>query len=68
MIHGGDTNMQIIISFMVGILIGISFIGLYTGITYDPTHGVVNKAMADCEASLPRNQHCYIIAVPPDKD
>ena len=68
MIHGGDMNMPLIISCWIGILIGVASTGLYQSINYNPTLDMVNKAMTDCEASLPRNQHCYIIAVPPDKD
>jgi hypothetical protein len=60
--------MPVIISFLTGIVIGVITTGLYTGIAYDPTLNLVKKAVADCEKSLPRDQHCYIIAVPPDKD
>ena len=28
----------------------------------------IERAKNDCERSLPRDQHCYIIAVPPSKD
>ena len=34
----------------------------------DATSFSVQKAKEECEKSLPRDQHCYIIAVPPNKD
>jgi len=34
----------------------------------DSTTRRVNEMVKECEKSLPRDQHCYIIAVPPDKD
>jgi galactitol-specific phosphotransferase system IIC component len=34
----------------------------------DNTTRQVNEMVKECEKSLPRNDHCYIIAVPPDKD
>ena len=65
MILGGNMNLG---SFLVGLGSGWITAAMVMGMTYDPVHGMVNKAMADCEASLPRNEHCYIIAVPPSKD
>jgi hypothetical protein len=29
---------------------------------------IVENALKECEKSLPRDQHCTIIAVPPSKD
>ena len=75
MIHGGDMKSFMpammttsLIAYLIGFLIGL-FLGDYIcSSQHGDTLKMVNKAMIDCEASLPRNQHCYIIAVPPDKD
>ena len=72
MIHGGDMKLNLVITVLIAYLIGF-LLGLFLGdYICSSQHGdtlkMVNKAMIDCEASLPRNEHCYIIAVPPDKD
>jgi hypothetical protein len=68
MIHGGDMNMQTILTFMIGLLVGVSLTATVAVLTDNPTLETVNKAVTDCEKSLPRDQRCYIIAVPPSKD
>ena len=72
MIHGGDMKLNLFITFLIANLIGFllgSFVGDYIcSSQHGDTLKTVNKAIADCEASLPRNQRCYIIAVPPSKD
>jgi hypothetical protein len=67
-IRGGDMNMQTILTFMIGLLVGVSLTATVAVLTDNPTLETVNKAMTDCEKSLPRDQHCYIIAVPPSLD
>ena len=62
MIHGGDMQ-YLIIGTIGGILISAVVINFS-----DNTTRQVNEMVKECEKSLPRNQHCYIIAVPPDKD
>jgi hypothetical protein len=68
MIHGG--NMKMFLSFIAGLIISF-IIGLISSSIWwnsDDTLTMANKALADCERSLPRDQQCYIIAVPPSKD
>lgn len=62
MIHGGDMQ-NLIIGTIGGILISAVVINFS-----DNTTRRVNEMVKECEKSLPRNDHCYIIAVPPDKD
>jgi len=62
MIHGG--NMKYLIGGTIGgILISAALINFS-----DSTTKRVTEMVKECEKSLPRDQHCYIIAVPPDKD
>lgn len=51
--------------------------GLFTGIfivvglqsASDTSYkNIVENNLKQCEKNLPRNEHCYIIAVPPSKD
>ena len=60
--------MKFIIPGFIGFYFGVVFSFFITSTTFDPSRGMVNKALADCESSLPRNGHCYIIAVPASKD
>ena len=62
MIHGGNMR-NLIIGTIGGILISAIVINFS-----DNTTRQVNEMIKECEKSLPRNDHCYIIAVPPDKD
>jgi len=65
MIRGGNVN--IIIGIMIGIMITISWIVLSpTG--YFANGKIMDIELMECEKDLPRNQRCYIIAVPPSKD
>jgi len=43
-----------------------TFIGALFG--YNAGAYTANKAIAECEKTLPRNVHCTIIAVPVDKN
>ena len=52
---------------MVGFVLGNIVLSLIIWAS-DATSFSVQKAKEDCEKSLPRDQHCYIIAVPPNKD
>ena len=55
------------VSIIAGLAIGVIISCLVY--LYSDT-GLLNiqKAKAECEKSLPRDQECYIIAVPPSKD
>lgn len=52
----------------LGALIGL--VALAAVIDLSPTShkNIVETAIKDCEKSLPRDQHCKIIALPIDKD
>lgn len=68
-IRGGDMN-NVERTFYVmlsGVFIGMalsSLVYLYS----DNVSLKIQKAKTECERSLPRDQECYIIAVPPDRD
>ena len=52
----------ILLAASIGSLMGFSIIGLGDSIL---GHGIVDlKLISECEKSLPRNQHCKLIAVP----
>jgi hypothetical protein len=54
--------------FIFGIITGIALVGVIQTFNPDSAVNIVSKAMAQCEKSLPRDQKCVIIAVPPSKD
>jgi len=51
-----------------GFFFGILFGGLFQAVNPSSWVNIVNKAMTECEKSLPRDQKCVIIAVPPSRD
>lgn len=57
-----------VFGFFFGILFGVVLVGLIQTFNPDSSVNIVSKAMAQCEKSLPRDQKCVIIAVPPSKD
>ena len=54
--------------FFFGILFGVVLVGLIQSVNPSASVNIVSKAMEECEKSLPRDQKCVIIAVPPSKD
>ena len=62
MIHGGDMQ-----NLLIGTLVGIFLCVIIINFS-DNTTRQVNEMVKECEKHLPRNEHCYIIAVPPSKD
>lgn len=54
--------------FFFGILFGVTLAGLFQAVNPSSWVNIVNKAMMECEKSLPRDQKCVIIAIPPSKD
>ena len=54
--------------FIFGILAGIALVGVIQAANPSASVNIVSKAMAECEKSLPRDQKCVIIAVPPSRD
>ena len=59
----GDDFIFMITGFFMGICFSV-LVYLYT----DNISFKIEKAKTECEKSLPRDQQCYIIAVPPSKD
>jgi hypothetical protein len=60
--------MKMIPPFFFGTIVGFIFLSFVFNVILYPEREMVYKALEDCERSLPRNEHCYIIAVPPSKD
>ena len=54
--------------FIFGIVIGIALVGVIQAVNPSASVNIVAKVMNECEKSLPRDQKCTIIAVPPSKD
>ena len=54
--------------FIFGIVVGIALVGVIQAANPSASVNIVSKAMAECEKSLPRDQKCVIVAVPPSKD
>ena len=57
-----------VFGFFLGILFGVALAGLIQSVNPSASVNIVSKAMAECEKSLPRDQKCVIIAVPPSRD
>ncbi len=53
-----------VLIFTFGMLAGILLDVVLIHISYDSAPNVVNRAISECEETLPRNQVCEIIAVP----
>ena len=54
--------------FIFGITTGIALVGLIQAVNPSASVNIVSKATIECEKSLPRDQKCVIIAVPPSRD
>jgi hypothetical protein len=54
--------------FIFGLLIGVFSLGASIDISPTSYYNIVNTALKECEKSLPRDQHCKIIAIPIAKD
>lgn len=52
----------------LGTTIGLMLSALIQYLNTESVKNVAEKAKAQCERTLPRDQHCTIIAVPPSKD
>jgi len=60
-------NKDVLWSLFTGFILGVmvlSWVAHYPSSTLS----IVDNAIRECEQSLPRDQHCNIIAVPVDKD
>lgn len=66
-IRGGDMADTLWGMFM-GAFIAIVVIGATNDLSRNSPSNVIRNAINECEKSLPRDQHCTIIAVPVDKD
>ncbi len=52
----------------MGAFIAVVAIGATNDLSQNSPTNIMRNAINECEKSLPRNQHCTIIAVPIDKD
>ena len=52
----------------LGTLIGLMLAAIVQYLNTDSVKNVAQRAKTQCELTLPRDQHCTIIAVPPSKD
>ena len=52
----------------LGTTIGIMLSAIVQYLNTDSVKNIAEKAKTQCERTLPRDQHCTIIAVPPSKD
>jgi len=57
-----------VFGFVFGIMAGVLLLGVIQAANPSSWVNIVNKAMTECEKSLPRDQKCVIIAVPPSRD
>jgi len=61
-------DMKEIIKAGIWILLTVVVISAYQDLSETSDRNIIRKMVYKCEKDLPRNQHCYIIAVPPSKD
>jgi len=57
-----------VFGFVFGIMAGVLLLGVIQAANPSASVNIVSKAMTECEKSLPRDQKCVIIAVPPSRD
>jgi len=67
MIRGGSMADTLWGMFM-GAFITVVAIGATSDLSQNSPQNIIRNAINECEKSLPRDQHCTIIAVPVDKD
>jgi len=61
-------DMKEIIKAGIWILLTVVVISAYQDLSETSDRNIIRKMVYKCEKDLPRNQQCYIIAVPPSKD
>lgn len=61
-------DMKEIIWAGIWIFLTVVVISAYQDLSETSERNIIRKLVYNCEKDLPRNQHCYIIAVPPSKD
>ena len=64
MIRGGNSMSELV----AGIFIGALSIVVILSQIPDSKMNRINETIKSCEASLPRDQHCVIVALPVSKD
>jgi hypothetical protein len=50
--------------FIFGLLFGVFSVAALMDISPNSYSNIVNTALKECEKSLPRDQHCKIVAIP----
>lgn len=61
-------DMKEIIWAGIWIFLTVVVISAYQDLSETSDRNIIRKMVYNCEKDLPRNEHCYIIAVPPSKD
>lgn len=61
-------DMKEIIWAGIWIFLTAMVISAYQDLSETSERNIIRKLVYNCEKDLPRNEHCYIIAVPPSKD
>lgn len=59
---------EILWSMALGSFLTAMVISAYQDLSETSERNIIRKLVYNCEKDLPRNEHCYIIAVPPSKD
>jgi hypothetical protein len=67
MIHGGNMK-EALWGMAFGSIVTLIVLSAIQDLSENSERNIIRKAVYNCEKSLPRDQHCYIIAVPPSKD
>jgi hypothetical protein len=57
-----------LITFLSGVGFGIFLISTFQTFNTESSVNIVGTAKAECEKSLPRDQHCVMVALPVSKD
>jgi hypothetical protein len=55
-------------TFIMGMIVALFFVLIFTIIFPREQIKLYDNAIVECEKTLPRNQHCVVIAVPVDKN
>ena len=58
---------EFFIGYFVGVIFLAGILGIYN-LSPDTLVGATNAAIEQCEAELPRNQHCIVTAVPEGRE
>jgi len=63
-----DDMKEVLWGIAFGSIMTLIVVSAFQDLSDNSERNIIRKAVYNCEKSLPRDQHCYIIAVPPSKD